>query len=111
MFNHRKLRCYQMSLETAQRVPRLIARWPRGMYYLVDQLRRAVASITLNIAEGNGRTSPKDRARFFGFARASAAEASSIIDIASALNLADKVDVEFFEDRFLQIVKILYKLK
>jgi four helix bundle protein len=70
-----------------------------------------VSSITLNIAEGNSRTSPKDRARFFGFARASAAEASSVIDVASALNLVDPVDVDFFQDKFLQIVKMLYKLR
>jgi four helix bundle protein len=70
MFNHRRLKCYQMSIFAAQRVPKLTARWPRGSYYLEDQFKRAVASIALNIAEGNGRTSPKERARFFSFARA-----------------------------------------
>ena len=39
------------------------------------------------------------------------AEASSIIDVASALNLVDTVDVDFFQDKFLQIVKMLYKLR
>ncbi|MBI2091385.1 MAG: four helix bundle protein [Deltaproteobacteria bacterium] len=37
-------------------------RWP---YYLSDQFKRATSSVVLNIAEGNGRLSPKERRRFF----------------------------------------------
>jgi hypothetical protein len=39
------------------------------------------------------------------------AEASSIIDVTCALNLTDKVDADLFQDYFLQIVKMLYKLR
>src|SRR5437773_7281398 len=39
-----------------------------------DQLDRASTSIPLNIAEGNGKFSAKDRARFFEMARGSALE-------------------------------------
>jgi len=84
---------------------------PRGTSYLTDQLRRAVSSIVLNIAEGNGRRLPKERSRFFAIARASAAETSSIIDIADALEYIDKLTAENLQDQLLQIIKILYKLR
>jgi four helix bundle protein len=42
-----------------------------------DQLDRASTSISLNIAEGNGKYSPKDRCRFFDIAHGSALECSA----------------------------------
>ena len=87
MFHHQRLLCFQMALEIAKRVPRLIARWPRGHAYLEDQLKRAVASVGLNIVEGNQRTGSKERARFFAIARGSAAESAAAIDLAVAYRL------------------------
>jgi four helix bundle protein len=111
MFNHQKLRCYAMALEVAKRVPSLVSRWPRGTGNLEDQMRRAVISVVLNISDGNARMGAKERARFFAIARASASEVASCIDIAEALRLIDESETFFFNDRLLQIVKMLYKLR
>lgn len=110
MFNHQRLKCYVMSLGLAKMMPRLISSWPRGYYYLVDQLKRAMASVILNTAEGNGRMNSKERKRFFEIARASAAEVSSIIDVAEALNLIQKPMAEYIQDQLTQIAKMLYRL-
>ncbi len=48
---------------------------------LGDQLRRASSSIVLCLAEGVGRTSGKDQARFFAMARGSALECVAILDL------------------------------
>jgi len=95
----------------AKTVPTLIKRWPKGYAYLADQLKRAVSSIALNIAEGNSRYSAKERLRFFSIARASAAESAAIFDIAEALNLVSSEEYSEMQDRLIQIVKMLYKLK
>ena len=49
-----------------------------------DQWLRAAQSIPLNIAEGNGKRSLKDRARFFDTARGSAFECAAIQDVLTA---------------------------
>lgn len=95
----------------AKKMPSLVRKWPTGSSYLADQLKRALASVSLNIAEGNGRSGLKDRARFFAIARGSATEVSAIIDIANAYNLIDQIIYDEFQDKLLQIVKILYKLR
>src|SRR5215468_5613231 len=52
-----------------------------------DQLDRASTSIPLNIAEGNGKFSSKDRARFFEIARGSALECAACLDVLVARKL------------------------
>ena len=47
----------------------------------VDQIGRASTSIVLNIAEGCGEFSAADRARFYRFARRSAAECAAVLDL------------------------------
>ena len=53
----------------------------RGLAPLRDQLGRASLSIVLNIAEGSGRFSPADKARFYGMARGSACECAAVLDV------------------------------
>jgi four helix bundle protein len=100
-----------MALEVAKMVPGLTGRWPRGTGNLEDQMKRAIISVVLNISEGNARRGVKERARFFAIARASASEVASCIDIAEALRLIDESEASSFNDRLLQIVKMLYKLR
>lgn len=107
MFYHHRLKVYELALLTAKRVPTLVRNWP---FYLSDQVKRALSSIILNIAEGNGRNSPKDRKRFFNIACASAKESASVFDIAQAYNLVSQIEYQKMQDDLLQIVKMLSKL-
>ena len=109
-FNHQKLKCYNYSLEIAKSIPTLTNRWPKGHAYLIDQLKRAASSITLNICEGNAKFSPKDRRRFFIIARASTAEVSAIMDVSHALNLISVSAYQDTQDKLVQISKMLYRL-
>ncbi len=82
--NHQRLSCYGLLLSVAKRMPQLIASLPKGNYYLDDQLKRALSSSMLNLAEGNGRRSQRDRNRFFDISLGSIAEVASILDIIGA---------------------------
>lgn len=57
---------------------------------LVDQIRRAAISISLNIAEGSGAGSDQEFKRFLRMAQRSAFEVAAALEIASNLKMADK---------------------
>ena len=70
------LRVYRLALyagELGRRDSARLARVPM-CGHLADQLRRATDSISSNIAEGYGRESMKDRARYYEYAVGSARE-------------------------------------
>jgi four helix bundle protein len=61
---------------------RVVVKWlPLKRAELSDQLDRASISICLNIAEGAGRTSPRERARHYTIARGSAVECLACLDL------------------------------
>ena len=89
---HHKLDAYNVALDFVPRAHNLAGGFPRGLGDLADQLRRASTSIALNIAEGAGEYSPKDKAKFYRFAKRSAAECSAILEIAAKLDPGLKTD-------------------
>src|ERR1051326_3263972 len=79
-FHHEKLTVYQRALEFAGWSQELLDSQTKKMPTR-DQLARAGGSIALNIAEGNGKFSQKDRARFFQIAHGSALECAACLDL------------------------------
>jgi four helix bundle protein len=79
-FHHEKLTVYQRSLEFAGWSQDLIDSLTKKTSTR-DHLERAGDSIALNIAEGNGKFSKKDRARFFQIAHGSALESAACLDL------------------------------
>jgi four helix bundle protein len=72
-----------------------------------DQLDRASTSIPLNIAEGNGKFSGKDRARFLEIARGSALECAACLDVLVARKLATPEQIENAKENLARIVQML----
>ena len=61
---------------------RVVLRWlPLRRTELSDQLDRASISVPLNIAEGAGRSTPRERARHYTIARGSAVECLACLDL------------------------------
>src|SRR5436853_738789 len=75
-----------------------------------DQLDRASTSIPLNIAEGNGKFSAKDRARFFEVARGSALECAACLDVLVVRTLVTEDHVLPGKERLARIVQMLIGL-
>ena len=61
-------------------------------YFLKDQLMRASSSIALNLAEGCGKPSVKDRQRYYSIAFGSLREVQSIIQLEQLNSLHSKAD-------------------
>ena len=93
----KNFRTYQIAVEfyrlaTAVQLP----------VHLKNQLDRAASSISLNLAEGAGRFTTKDKKRFYRIAFASLRECQAILDIANcqdgdALESADKLGAHIFK--------------
>jgi four helix bundle protein len=74
---------------------------------LVKQIRRAIISVSSNIAEGSGRTSPKDQAHFYQMAFSSLLDVLSQLLISIELGFINKdKEIQLHE----QIIKISNKL-
>ncbi len=69
-------------------------------YSLVDQLRRAVVSITSNIAEGFGRQGYKEKVQFYYLAKGSLVEVKNQIFIAKDL---EYISNDTFDSTFQQL--------
>jgi four helix bundle protein len=108
-FDHEKLNVYQVSLAfnewVRQLLPSIAAKAAAK-----DQLGRAATSIPLNIAEGNGKFSKRDRARFFDIARGSALEAGATLDVLVSRELTAKTQVIPAKEQLVQIVNMLMGL-
>jgi len=108
--NHERLKSYELLLDFAKKVPLMLARLPRGNGYLEDQIKRALSSAILNLSEGNGRYSIKERNRFFDISLASIAEVSSVIDIFMVYGYISKIS-QIEHKNHLRIYWVLKKLK
>jgi four helix bundle protein len=88
-FAFEKLLVYQKAVAFADSVCTLTKEFPRGYFFLADQLNRAALSIAANIAEGNGRFTKPDRKNFFGIARGSVQECVPLLELGVRQKLVD----------------------
>jgi four helix bundle protein len=86
-FAFEKLIVYQKSVDFVDQVTEITGAFPRGFYFLANQLNRASLSISANIAEGNGRFTTPDRKNFFGIARGSVQECVPLLELTRRRNL------------------------
>ena len=75
-----------------------------------DQIQRAMISVLLNQAEGCGKITPKDKAKFFSIARGSLLEVGAGLDVAEALGELSSIDNQNLQSELLAIAKMLSKL-
>jgi four helix bundle protein len=108
-FDHEKLEVYVQSID--------FCGWVGGLLDAVsvkaaakDQLDRASTSIPLNIAEGNGKFSDADRARFLEIARGSALECAACLDVLVVRKLTTPATIIPAKEQLVRIVKMLMGL-
>lgn len=108
-FDHEKLEVYQQSIA--------FCGWVGDMLGTIsakaaakDQLDRASTSIPLNIAEGNGKFSPRDRSRFLETARGSALECAACLDVLVSRKLINVDQIGEPKAQLAGIVRMLIGL-
>ena len=104
--NFKKLIVWQKAMDLVDEVYALQRGFPKSeIFGLGDQLRRAVVSIPSNIAEGNGRTSPKELVHFLSIARGSVYEVVTQLIVAKRQGLVP--DIATAESHANEIARIL----
>ena len=99
---------YQITLEFLGLVGQL--KPGRGFGELRDQIERASSSILLNTAEGLGRSSAPEKARFFVIARGSTTECAAIVDVLRVRGLAAHALCQHARSLLVRITQMLSKL-
>lgn len=106
--SYKDLRAWKQSMELALEIYRLTEGFPREERYgLTSQLRRAIVSVSSNIAEGKGRSSDKELVLFLHHARGSLLEVETQLLIARGLKYGLEGELEM--DRLLSLVENLAK--
>ncbi len=90
-----RLDCYQCALALVVQIDKVAGLYTeRKNFPLADQIRRAVISIPTNLAEGFGRSTSKEFARFVSIARGSTYEVQTLLRIGSRLGYIQDHDHE-----------------
>jgi four helix bundle protein len=91
--NFRKMKIYQRAIEFTVSIYKMSKRFPKEeLYGLTSQIRRAVTSVCLNIAEGSGNKSEKEFGRFLEISLRSAYEVMTCLEIALRLGYCAQED-------------------
>lgn len=109
-FDHERLDVYQRALEVLDLCNSIIEQLPKGRAHLKDQLDRASTSIVLNVAEGAGEFSPRDKRRFYRIARRSATEAGAILHIYARRGHGPREQIDEARALLVRIVSMLVRM-
>jgi len=108
-FDHEKLIVYQKSLEFIDFTEPILQRF-KYRIPVVEHLDEASTSISLNIAEGTGKFTPKDKCKFFDVSRGSALECASCLDILIRKKKISEEEMTYGKKLLHEIVSMLIGL-
>ena len=74
---------------------------------LIDQMRRAVSSITANIAEGFTRFHYKDKVRFYYQSRGSIGEVQNFLILSRDLGYISKLQCKELGEKSINVMKLI----
>jgi four helix bundle protein len=108
MKDFRQLKVWEKAHHLTLAVYQVTASFPRDeIYGLTSQMRRAASSIPSNLAEGCGRNSDAELARFSSIAAGSASELEYHLLLARDLNLIPLNDHQLLTEQVVEIKRML----
>lgn len=106
--NFKRLTAWQKSIQFTSAVYKLVATFPKSeQYVLIDQLKRAAISISLNIAEGSGSGSNPEFCRFLYISKRSVYEVIAGFEIAHALHFVSAHDLLEYTQQAEEIASMI----
>ncbi len=81
------------------------------IFAITSQLRRAVSSISANIAEGFGRSSTKDKLHFYTMAYGSLLEVKNFLYLSEKLGYLQKPDLDLLITHSISCQKLINAFK
>jgi four helix bundle protein len=98
-------------MELVTVVYRLTNSWPREeLYGLTSQTRRAAVSIPSNLAEGHGRSGPREYAHHVSIAFGSLCELETQLLIGEQLNYSDRLTIAELMTMTAEVRRLLRSL-
>lgn len=111
-FKFEKLEVWQKSIDLGLHIHELTRTFPKEeLYILTSQVKRAVDSVALNIAEGSTGQTNAEFKLFLGYAVRSAIEVVSCLYIGKRRNLIKDGDFQTLYSETEEIVKMLQSLR
>lgn len=111
MHNFKNLKVWEKSMALAVSVYKLMKAMPaEEKYGLTSQIKRCAVSIPSNIAEGTGRNTDAEFARFLDISNGSSNELETQLLLAQRLNFLDANAVSLISIELDQIQKMNYNL-
>lgn len=111
MKDFKELKVWSKAHELTVFIYGLTRSFPRDeIYGLTSQVRRSAASIGANIAEGCGRRSDGEMARFLQIARGSASETEYHLLLAKDLGFLSESDFQVGEQKVVEVQRMLTAL-
>jgi len=102
------LEAWQISHKFVLEVYRMTKKFPKDeVYGIVSQLRRAVLSITSNIAEGFSRYHYNDKIRFYYNARGSVSEARNCLILSKDMHYIAEEEYRGLLDNAERILQVI----
>lgn len=103
-----QLRVWQEAQEWAVQVYKITSKFPSNeIYGVTSQIRRAVSSISANLAEGFGRRTNPDKLHFYSIAYGSTLETKNFLYLAEKLGYLAPTDLEILITQGTSVQKLL----
>ena len=114
--NYHKLRAFELADMLVIEIYKVTSEFPKDeIYGLTSQLRRAAVSIPTNIAEGCGRETDAELARFCQIATGSASEVEYLLLLSHDLGLIKDPEYEPYNQEVNEVkrmlISFLFKLR
>ncbi|MGL6337833.1 MAG: four helix bundle protein [Waterburya sp.] len=111
MRNFRDLQVWEKAHQLTISIYKTTSNFPKEeLYGLTSQIRRACASIPANIAEGCGRGSEAELARFLQISMGSASELEYHLLLVRDLRIIQSEEYQLLLDKLIEVKKMLASL-